>query len=183
MGRTVHSERSSDSIAAFEPVVRAHYDQVRRLCALLVDSASADDLAQETFLRAYQSFTTFRGTSSLRTWVFAVARHTCLDELRARGRGRRISEHHRPEGVSSHDPAGDIVVADLLGALDEDRRSAFVLTQVFGLSYAEAARVCGCPIGTIRSRLARARRDLIDAIEEGGPRLAFDQSRRESGTQ
>lgn len=183
MGRTVHSERSSDSIAAFEPVVRAHYDQVRRLCALLVDSASADDLAQETFLRAYQSFTTFRGTSSLRTWVFAVARHTCLDELRARGRGRRISEHHRPEGVSSHDPAGDIVVADLLGALDEDRRSAFVLTQVFGLSYAEAARVCGCPIGTIRSRLARARRDLIDAIEEGGPRLAVDQSRRESGTQ
>ena len=62
---------------------------------------------------------------------------------------------------------GLAAVGDLLTRLDADRREAFVLTQVVGLSYAEAAEVAGCPVGTIRSRVARARADLVDALDEG----------------
>jgi RNA polymerase sigma-70 factor, ECF subfamily len=167
MGRTGQNDESFLSAKGFEALVRTQYDQVWRLCALLVDAASADDLAQETFLRAYRTFATFRGESSVRTWVFAVARHACLDELRARGRRRDVSSWLRSEVLEAHDPAADVVMAALLSGLEHDRRSAFVLTQVFGLSYAEAARVCQCPVGTIRSRVARARKDLIAAIEEG----------------
>ena len=57
-------------------------------------------------------------------------------------------------------------VTDLLGRLEPDRREAFVLTQLLGLSYAEAAEVAGCPVGTIRSRVSRARGDLVDALDE-----------------
>jgi RNA polymerase sigma-70 factor (ECF subfamily) len=65
------------------------------------------------------------------------------------------------------DAAGQgVVVTDLLARLDPDRREAFVLTQLLGLPYAEAAQVAGCPIGTIRSRVARARADLVDAFAE-----------------
>ncbi len=59
-----------------------------------------------------------------------------------------------------------LTVADLLARLDPDRREAFVLTQLLGLPYAEAAEVAGCPVGTIRSRVARARADLVDALGE-----------------
>jgi RNA polymerase sigma-70 factor (ECF subfamily) len=63
-------------------------------------------------------------------------------------------------------------VGDLLARLDADRREAFVLTQVVGMSYAEAAEVAGCPVGTIRSRVARARADLVAALDDGR-RAAF----------
>jgi RNA polymerase sigma-70 factor, ECF subfamily len=69
------------------------------------------------------------------------------------------------------DPAEAVTVRALLAALDPQRREAFVLTQLVGLSYAEAAEVCGCPVGTIRSRVARARADLVAAFG-GGARSA-----------
>jgi RNA polymerase sigma-70 factor (ECF subfamily) len=72
---------------------------------------------------------------------------------------------HR-QGLADRTAEG-VVVADLLARLDPDRREAFVLTQLLGLSYAEAAEVAGCPVGTIRSRVARARADLIDSLAEG----------------
>jgi RNA polymerase sigma-70 factor (ECF subfamily) len=62
------------------------------------------------------------------------------------------------------DPAGSVAMRALVAALERERREAFVLTQVLGLSYAEAADVCACPVGTIRSRVARARADLVDAL-------------------
>jgi RNA polymerase sigma-70 factor (ECF subfamily) len=61
------------------------------------------------------------------------------------------------------DPSGEVALYDLLAGLDPDRRAAFVLTQVLGHSYAEAATICGCEVGTIRSRVSRARGDLIEA--------------------
>jgi RNA polymerase sigma-70 factor (ECF subfamily) len=62
------------------------------------------------------------------------------------------------------DPAGSVAMRSLVASLEPERREAFVLTQVVGLSYAEAADVCSCPVGTIRSRVARARADLVDAL-------------------
>ena len=72
------------------------------------------------------------------------------------------------EPATAADPVGEhAAVGDLLTRLDADRREAFVLTQLLGLPYAEAAEVAGCPVGTIRSRVARARADLVDALDEG----------------
>jgi RNA polymerase sigma-70 factor (ECF subfamily) len=103
--------------------------------------------------------------SSSRTWLLSIARRVCVDAVRAQVRWRRLSpklatpiEVHLGSGVE---------VEDLLSGLDEDRRAAFVLTQLLGLAYEEAAAVCGCPVGTIRSRVARAREDLVSMLDEG----------------
>jgi RNA polymerase sigma-70 factor, ECF subfamily len=150
---------------ARDALIRATYADVWRLCATLVDRQRADDLAQETFIRAMRGLSRFRGDSSARTWLIAVARHTCIDELRARERRRRRDAsrtallHDRERAGSDASEAS--TVDDLLGRLEPDRRAAFFLTQYLDFSYAEAAGVCECPVGTIRSRVARARADLL----------------------
>jgi RNA polymerase sigma-70 factor (ECF subfamily) len=163
--RLAHRARTGDE-GALDAFVDGTYEQVWRFCAGLLDEQSADDLAQETFVRAVRALSRYRGDASARTWLLAIARHVCLDELRARGRRRRGGEV--PRGTSGVPPVADAsqesVVADLLGRLEPDRRIAFVLTQVLGLSYDEAARACGCPTGTIRSRVARAREDLLKLL-------------------
>jgi RNA polymerase sigma-70 factor (ECF subfamily) len=159
---------AGDPLAA-AALVRATQTDVWRLCAALGDRDSADDLTQETYLRAFGSLHRFEGRSSLRTWLLAIARRVCADALRARRR-RPSLVRLDPADVEVGDGADRIgesaAVGDLLARLDADRREAFVLTQVVGLSYAEAAEVSGCPVGTIRSRVARARADLVAALGE-----------------
>jgi RNA polymerase sigma-70 factor (ECF subfamily) len=153
---------------AFGAFVRASQADVWRLCAHLVDAADADDLTQDVYLRAWRALPRFRGEASARTWLLAIARRACADELRRRHRRRRLRlrlEHEADGGVAElPDPAGGYATGALLGTLTGDRREAFVLTQVVGCSYHEAAAVCGVPIGTIRSRVARAREDLVEAL-------------------
>ena len=150
---------------ALERLVRGTYPSVQRFCAALVDERSAEDLAQESFVRALRTLSSFRGESSPLTWLLATARHVCLDELRRRDRRRRGDQSGalawalQPEQRA--DASEATVVNDLISRLEPDRRTAFVLTQLLGLSYDEAAEVCECPPGTIRSRVARARSDLI----------------------
>jgi RNA polymerase sigma-70 factor, ECF subfamily len=151
--------------AALARLVRQTQGDVWRLCAHLVDPASADDLAQDTYLRAIPALGKFRGDAPVRTWLLAIARRACAAEIGARSRDRRLTAlvAAMPGGTLSQPPAepGAQAVADeLLAALEPDRRAAFVLTQMLDCSYAEAAAICGCPIGTIRSRVARARDDL-----------------------
>jgi RNA polymerase sigma-70 factor (ECF subfamily) len=168
-----------DPLAA-AALVRATQSDVWRLCAALGDRGSADDLTQETYLRAFGSLHRFEGRSSLRTWLLAIARRVCADAVRSRRRRRLtlLRDDADLETLLTHDGAGteDVAeraaVTDLLARLDPGRREAFVLTQLLGLPYAEAAEVAGCPVGTIRSRVARARADLIDSLagvkEDGG---------------
>jgi len=168
------------ALAAF---VRATEADVWRLCGALVDRQSADDLTQDTFLRALPALGSFRGASSARTWILAIARRACADEVRRRMRRRSLAERlerRRVPGASG--PAdGAVELELLLEGLDPDRREAFVLTQVLGLEYADAATVCGCPIGTIRSRVARARADLADMLaDEPVDRTAVNGGRRPS---
>ncbi len=159
-----YQARSGDERALGE-FVESCYDQVWRLCSSLVGDQDADDVSQETFSRVVRALPKFRGESSARTWVLAIARHACLDEIRARCRRRhREPAHTGRQGQVVADASQDATVADLIGRLDPDRRAAFVLTQVLGLSYDETATVCECPIGTVRSRLARARADLVDLL-------------------
>jgi RNA polymerase sigma-70 factor (ECF subfamily) len=157
-----------DPLAA-AALVRATQPDVWRLCAALGDPQSADDLTQETFLRAFGSLHRFEGRSSFRTWLFAIARHVCADALRT-GRRRRLTLVRDPADLVAAGPPDSVAegaaVGDLLARLETDRREAFVLTQLLGLSYADAAEVAGCPVGTIRSRVARARADLIVALAD-----------------
>ena len=153
--------------------VEAGYQAVWRFCASLVNEEAADDLCQETFARAVKSLPNFRGESSARTWLLSIARYTCADEIRGRARRRRERAIAAiTQEVSATEPSEDITVADFVRHLEGDRRTAFVLTQVLGLSYAEAARVCDCPVGTIRSRVARARVELLALLQ------SMDQSER-----
>ncbi|MGC4805196.1 sigma-70 family RNA polymerase sigma factor [Micromonospora sp. DT233] len=156
--------------AAQVAFVRATQAEVWRFAAALVDADSADDLTQETYLRAFRALPGFEGRSSVRTWLLGIARRACADHLRAVVRRRRLTERlaaHAHTDRPHPDPAGQFGVADLVRRLPTDRREAFVLTQLLGLSYAEAAAVAGVPVGTIRSRVARARADLVASVGEG----------------
>jgi RNA polymerase sigma-70 factor, ECF subfamily len=152
-------EAARGDSAALTALIRATQSDVWRLCAHLVDPASADDLTQETYLRAIPALRRFRGDSSVRTWLLTIARRVCAHEIRSRQRARRATSLAAMNDAEP-DTSLRAELADMLAALDPDRRTAFVLTQVIGCTYAEAAAICGCPVGTIRSRVARARADL-----------------------
>jgi RNA polymerase sigma-70 factor (ECF subfamily) len=151
--------------AALGAFVRRTQNEVWRLCAALVDDAAADDLAQDVYLRALRALPAFRGESSARTWLLAIARRACADELRRRAARTRLLRRVGPQRAAP-DHAGATELAVLVRGLRPERRDAFVLTQLVGLSYDEAAQVCDCAVGTIRSRVARARADLVAALGE-----------------
>ena len=156
-------------VAAQASFVRATQTDVWRFTAALVDPGAADDLTQETYLRAFKALPAFEGRSSVRTWLLGIARRTCADHLRAVVRRRRLDARLAAQAwteAPSPDPAHRLSTAALLDALSAERRTAFVLTQVLGLSYAEAAAVEDVPVGTIRSRVARARDELVTAVSQ-----------------
>jgi RNA polymerase sigma-70 factor (ECF subfamily) len=152
---------------ALEDWVRATQADVWRFVAHLADTRSADDLTQETYLRAFGSLSRFAGRSSSKTWLLSIARRVVVDQIRSASARPRIADADWQVAVERRDAArgggfeGVVELRMLLAGLDDDRREVLVLTQLLGLSYAEAAVVCGCPIGTIRSRVARAREDLL----------------------
>jgi RNA polymerase sigma-70 factor (ECF subfamily) len=153
-----------DRVAAAQ-LVRATQAHVWRYVACLADRRVADDLTQETYLRAFRALRTFRGDVDLRVWLLAIARRTVADHHR-RQRRRPISVPSAPDiEPVIPDHANTVALQQLIRHLDADRRTAFVLSQLLGLSYADAAAVCDVPVGTIRSRVARARDDLIRALE------------------
>ena len=155
--------------AAQAAFVRATQAEVWRFTAALVDPAAADDLTQDTYLRAFQALPAFEGRSTVRTWLLGIARRTCADHLRAVVRRRRLDARLAAQARTDaphSDPAYRLSAQDLLDRLGAERKAAFVLTQVLGLSYAEAAAVEEVPVGTIRSRVARARDDLIHALTD-----------------
>jgi RNA polymerase sigma-70 factor (ECF subfamily) len=162
----LRARRGDTSAAA--AFVRSTQADVWRLCAHLGSSASAEDLTQETYARAFASLHRFLGRSSARTWLLSIARRVCADHVRSAQRSRAVVA----APVVAPDHAGSVAVRALIAALDVERREAFVLTQVLGLSYAEAADVCGCPVGTIRSRVARARADLVSGLAGGQSRTS-----------
>nr|WP_208602225.1 sigma-70 family RNA polymerase sigma factor [Micromonospora eburnea] len=155
--------------AAQAAFVRATQVEVWRFVAALIDPDSADDLTQETYLRAFRALPGFEGRSSARTWLLGIARRACADHLRTVVRRRRLGERLAAQAATDRpypDPAGQLGANDLVRRLPAERRGAFVLTQLLGLSYAEAAAVEGVPVGTIRSRVARARDELINAVDD-----------------
>jgi RNA polymerase sigma-70 factor (ECF subfamily) len=154
--------------AALERFVAATHDDVLAICRYLGDRDTADDLAQEAYERAFASLHRFRATGPAKHWLLTIARRTCADETRRRTRRRRTERRvlGQPDTVTAHGSpdASPPELDELLHELDDERRAAFVLTQLNGLRYEEAAELLGVPIGTIRSRVARAREQLMGAI-------------------
>lgn len=150
---------------AVAALVRATQPAVWRLCAALGSDDNVDDLVQDTFLRALKSLPTYRFETPVQVWLLSIARRVCADDIRRRQRRRRLL--HRMSQLTVVEPGvnDDEALGELLDALEPERRDAFVLTQVLGLSYQEAAEVMQCPIGTVRSRVARARTDLAGMVE------------------
>ncbi|MEV6676470.1 sigma-70 family RNA polymerase sigma factor [Streptomyces erythrochromogenes] len=154
--------------------VRAlHRDVWRYVAYLSADTQAADDLTQDVFLRALASLHRFEGRSSARTWLLSIARRTVVDSLRHAAARPRLSDRcdwqTAAEQAQPYDVPGfedGIALAELLAAIPAERREAFVLTQLLGLPYAEAAEAVGCPIGTVRSRVARARTSLIALLTD-----------------
>jgi len=151
-----------DPVADPAGFVRATQGEVWRFAAALVDPGAADDLAQETYLRAFRGLREFAGRATARTWLLAITRNVCADHIRTLQRRRRL-DGRLPSPDPVPDPAGLITATDLLRGLPDERREAFALTQLLGLSYEEAAAACGVAVGTIRSRVARARTQLVAA--------------------
>ncbi|MFN3258182.1 MAG: sigma-70 family RNA polymerase sigma factor [Ilumatobacter sp.] len=161
-----------DALARF---IGATQVEVWNLCRYLGDARDADDLAQETFERAISSLHRFRADGSARSWILSIARHVCADHVRRSQRRRRRDDRYLQStmagggvgAVVAPDDSGRTDLDLLLAALSDDRRVAFVYTQVLGMSYEDAAEALDCPIGTIRSRVARARLDLVQMTQAG----------------
>ncbi len=153
------------ALAAF---IRHAQPDVWRLAAHVVGVDDADDITQDTFVRAWLALPAYRADANARTWLLAIARRACTDAIRRRIRHRRLSL--RLSGERRRSAAPDTVehwsLIELVELLDPARREAFALTQVLGCSYAEAADICGVPVGTIRSRVARARDNLVRQVGE-----------------
>jgi RNA polymerase sigma-70 factor (ECF subfamily) len=158
--------------SATERFIRATQRDVWRFVAYFGDRRDADDLAQETYLRALRSLPRFAARSSARSWLLSIARRVVVDQVRyAQVRPRcanladwqGMAEHKQLRSISRFEDVVDL--GELIDSLDPSRREAFLLTQEFGLSYMEASEACGCPVGTIRSRVARAREDLVVMLD------------------
>ena len=159
----VAAAREGDDVAVRE-LVRRTQPVIWRLCNTLGSDNEADDLVQDTYLRALRSLSSYRGDGPVVAWLSSIARRVCADHVRGRVRQRRtIDALTRGADDRWVSPPGN-PTRDLLNSIDPDRREAFLLTQVAGLSYDEAAVVLDCPIGTIRSRVARARADLMAEV-------------------
>lgn len=160
---------------ALPAFIRATQRDIYRFLSHLGTRDEAEDLTQETYLRALRALPSFAGRSSARTWLLAIARRVAADQIRQTRTRPRTTAVEDWDTVVAASPAQrrsgfdeGVLLRELVAGLEPDRRDAFVLTQVLGLDYATTAEVCGCPVGTIRSRVARAREDLIRAMNAPG---------------
>lgn len=157
---------------ALDSFTRKTLPAVQSLCRHLGDPDTAEDLVQETYARMMRSLPNFRGDGSARSWLLRIARNTCADATRVRKRRRTRDAFAEVPDIADAPPSGWTEVTSVLQHLSPDRRQAFVLTQILDLSYQEAADILECPIGTVRSRVARAREDLVATEQRSASRIA-----------
>ncbi|MHB1007638.1 MAG: sigma-70 family RNA polymerase sigma factor [Propionibacteriaceae bacterium] len=156
--------------AALSEFIRRTQADVWRYVARLSRPDLADDLTQETYVRVLSALAGFEGRASARVWLLAIARRVVVDRSRHdRARpllsgGESWLDVTDSLRASTH-LADTLEVEELLSVLGRSQREALVLTQLLGFSYAETAAICGCAVGTVRSRVARARAELVAAVE------------------
>jgi RNA polymerase sigma-70 factor (ECF subfamily) len=178
---------------AFELLVLKYQRKLGRLLSRWVrDPAEVEDVTQEAFIKAYRALPTFRGESAFYTWLYRIAINTAKNYLVALGRRAPTStgfDNEEAEGFEdaeqlrdSNTPETELegkqvaaVVNKAMDALPEDLRTAITLREIEGLSYDEIASVMNCPIGTVRSRIFRAREAIATELR---PLLGTEENRR-----
>ncbi|HYJ52899.1 MAG TPA: RNA polymerase sigma factor [Allosphingosinicella sp.] len=150
--------------AAFTILVRGHEGAVRRFLGRLSRQQGSDDLAQETFLRAWRRASDYRGEGTYRGWLMRIAWTVFLDTRRAAGR-REEREAAIPAHDVAHDPNQSLDLQRALALLGTRERAAALLCFGEGCSHGEAAEIMGLPLGTLKSILARARAALVERLE------------------
>lgn len=165
---------------AFELLVAKYQRKLARLLSRFIrDAAEVEDVSQEAFIKAYRALPTFRGESAFYTWLYRIGINTAKNYLVAQGRRAptvTVFDNEEAEGFEGGDELRDIntpenalmskqiaqTVNSAVDELPEELRTAITLREIEGLSYEEIAQVMNCPIGTVRSRIFRAR----DAISQ-----------------
>lgn len=169
--QVVAAARSGD-LDAFATLIRRYQPDVFRFVVHLArDPTLAEDITQETFVRVFRSLRRYRGESRFTTWLFSIARNCAVDEARRGGRRRRLERHLSEREVPQMtETSGAIEVREALASLPLELLEPVVMVDVFGLSYREVASIVGVAEGTVKSRIHRARHQLVaflsDASEE-----------------
>lgn len=152
---------------AFNQIMRNHEDRVFSVCLRLMGNREqALDATQETFLTAFRKAGQFKGNSALGTWIYRIAVNTCYDHLRRQKRRRTdlIPEHLDPTDHSAQEALDSAAlrpeIQRALATLPPDFRAAVVLSDMEGMALGEVAEVLGVPVGTVKSRVFRGRRQL-----------------------
>ncbi|MEM1332237.1 MAG: RNA polymerase sigma factor [Actinomycetota bacterium] len=174
----VEAARNGDRFA-LDQLLRRHYDRIHAVTRRIASgSRDADDACQEALIKIVKHLPSFDGRSSFSTWAYRIATNAALDELRKRRRRPMLHaiesvgdetppEQRRPDPVAHRqvDAVADrLALGDAFDELDDDFRSAVVLRDVADLDYAEIAEVLDVPVGTVKSRIARGRRQLADQL-------------------
>ena len=176
--RTLQRARRGD-LDAFEDLVRAYQADVWRFAYHLTrDRSLAEDVTQEAFLRAFRFFKSFRGDSRFTSWLFRIARNCAMDALRSR---KSYLDREHPPPVDPTDPQMRAELHVALDSVSEEHRDAFLLIEVFGLSYQEAADVLGVRVGTVKSRMHRARAAMVHALAIEPESEPESQEREDAG--
>lgn len=169
-------------LRAFDLLVLKYQGRIGALVSRYVkDPGEVEDVTQEAFIKAYRALDTFRGDSAFYTWLYRIASNAAKNHLVARGRrpgadttiedaetfeqSALISESSTPEAVAMSEELAQ-VVAEAMEALPEELRAALTLREFEGLSYDDIAVVLECPVGTVRSRIFRARESIDDRVRE-----------------
>ena len=167
---------------AFELLVAKYQRKLARLLSRFIrDAAEVDDVAQEAFIKAYRALPSFRGDSAFYTWLYRIGINTAKNYLVAQGRraptstefdaqdaesfedASQLRDINTPESLLQSKQVGDTINAAMDG-LPNELRSAIVLREIDGLSYEEIAEAMSCPIGTVRSRIFRAREAVAEKL-------------------
>jgi RNA polymerase sigma-70 factor (ECF subfamily) len=183
MGDTDHDlvlQSQHGDPAAFEALIRNHQHMIHSLTFRMTGSpADAEDLAQETFIRAYGQIGAFRGTAKFSTWLYRIAVNACLNwrqsevrrfQLQANCAGEMSAQHMNGETSAAKNGACELVQSALL-KLPAKQRAAIVLTIYDGMNHAEAAQVLGCSETTVSWRVFAAKRKLKNWLSKNGGAL------------
>ena len=157
----------TDDMVALVPQLHTF---ARSLCR---DGVRADDLVQEALMRAINNIERFKPGTNLKAWLFTIVRNEHYSQLRRRKfEAHGVDTDLLPEPSVPPDHDGKLELRDLnlaLSSLSPGQRTALILVSVSGFSYEEAATICGCAVGTIKSRVARARETLLEMLEGRQP--------------
>jgi RNA polymerase sigma-70 factor (ECF subfamily) len=178
---------------AFDLLVSKYQRKLARLLSRFIrDSTEVEDVTQEAFIKAYRALPTFRGDSAFYTWLYRIGINTAKNYLVAMGRRAPTTtniDSEEAEGFEDGDQLRDLntpedelaskqvaeTVNQTLGELPEELRTAITLREIEGLSYDDIANIMNCPIGTVRSRIFRAREAIAEKLR---PLLGTRQDRR-----